>query len=67
MKSKEFNKKIKDLSEKELKDMLAGLSLESTQVRFKVSLNEEKSNSKIDVLRKNIARIKTEIKNRDIK
>lgn len=67
MKSKEFNKKIKDLSDKELKDMLAELSLESTQTRFKISLNEEKNNAKVDVIRKNIARIKTELKNRDIK
>jgi len=67
MKSKEFNKKIKDFSDKELKDTLAELSFESTQTRFKISLNEEKNNSKMNVLRKNIARIKTEIKHRDTK
>ena len=65
MKSKEFNKKIKDLSIKELKDMLAELNFDLIQTKFKVSLNDEKHNSKVDVLKKNIARIKTEMKKRE--
>ena len=61
MKSKEFNKKIKDLSLKELKDNLAELSFNLIDAKFKVSLNDEKHNSKINELKKNIARINTEL------
>ena len=50
MKSKEFNKKIKDLSLKELKDNLAELSFDLVNTKFKVSLNDEKHNSKINEL-----------------
>lgn len=66
MKSKEFNKKIKDLSIKELKDNLAELNFDLIETKFKVSLNDEKHNSKVDVLKKNIARINTEIRRREI-
>ncbi len=66
MKSKEFNKKIKDLSLKELKDNLAELSFNLIDAKFKVSLNDEKHNSKINELKKNIARINTELKKREI-
>ena len=66
MKSKEFNKKIKDLSIKELKDNLAELNFGLIETKFKVSLNDEKHNSKVDVLKKNIARINTEIRRREI-
>lgn len=66
MKSKEFNKKIKDLSMKELKDYLAELSFDLIETKFKVSLNDEKHNSKVNVLKKNIARINTEIRKREI-
>ena len=59
MKSKEFNKKIKDLSLKELKDNLAELSFDLVNTKFKVSLNDEKHNSKINELKKNIARIQS--------
>lgn len=65
MKSKEFNKKIKDLSVKELNNNLAELNFDLIQTKFKVSLNDEKKNSKVDVLKKNIARIKTEIRKRE--
>jgi len=64
MKSKEFNKKIKDLSLKELKDNLAELSFDLVNTKFKVSLNDEKHNSKINELKKNIARINTELRRR---
>lgn len=66
MKSKEFNKKIKDLSIKELKDNLAELNFDLIETKFKVSLNDEKHNSKVDMLKKNIARINTEIRRREI-
>ncbi|HOC96191.1 MAG TPA: 50S ribosomal protein L29 [bacterium] len=66
MKSKEFNKKIKDLSLKELKDNLAELSFDLVNTKFKVSLNDEKHNSKINELKKNIARINTELRRREI-
>lgn len=66
MKSKEFNKKIKDLSIKELKDNLAELNFDLIETKFKVSLNDEKHNSKLSVLKKNIARINTEIRKREI-
>lgn len=66
MKSKEFNKKIKDLSIKELKNNLAELNFDLIETKFKVSLNDEKHNSKVDILKKNIARINTEIRKREI-
>ena len=65
MKSKEFNKKLKDLNIKELKDKLAELSFDLTQTKFKISLNEDKNNSKLNVLKTNIARINTEIRSRE--
>lgn len=64
MKSKEFNKKLKDLSVEELKNRLSELSAELIKAKFSVSLNNEKNVSKLSTFRRNIARTNTEISKR---
>ena len=64
MKSKEFNKKIKEMTIDELKANLSDLNKSLVESKFKVSLAELKNNAMIFINRKNIARIKTEINKR---
>ncbi len=66
MKLKDYKKKINSMSEKELALELQSLDEKLLNSRFKVSVNNFNKVREIRENKKNVARIKTEIKNREL-
>lgn len=67
MKLKDYKKKINSMSDKELALESQSLSENLLGSRFKISINNFKKVREIRESRKNLARIKTEIRNRELK
>ncbi|NCD01189.1 50S ribosomal protein L29 [bacterium] len=67
MKLKDYKKKINSMSDKELALESQSLSENLLGSRFKISVNNFKKVREIREARKNLARIKTEIRNRELK
>lgn len=66
MKLKDYKKKINSMSEKELALELQSLDEQLLNSRFKVSINNFNKVREIRENKKSVARIKTEIKNREL-
>lgn len=67
MKLKDYKKKINSMSDKELALESQSLSENLLGSRFKISVNNFKKVREIREARKSLARIKTEIRNRELK
>jgi large subunit ribosomal protein L29 len=66
MKLKDYKKKINSMSEKELALELQSLDEKLLNSRFKNSVNNFNKVREIRESKKNVARIKTEIRNREL-
>lgn len=67
MKTKEYVSKVKSASDSELKDMLIKEKAGLFQLRQKRAMRQLDNPHSIDIARKNIARILTEIRARELK
>lgn len=67
MKLKDYNKKINSMSEKELNLELQSLNGKLLDSRFKNSVNNFSKVREIRENKKNVARINTEIRSRELK
>ena len=66
MKLKDYNKKIKSLSDKELFSESENLNKDLLNYRFKISVNNFGKVRDYRVCKRNLARIKTEFRNRKL-
>ncbi len=61
MKSREFNEKIREKSVAELQEELASLKEEQFNLKMQLSLGQLESNQRVKTVRRNIARVRTVI------
>ena len=61
------NKKIKDMSSQDLEKELSELKSELFKLRFSLATNGLDNPIKVKEVRRNIARVKTELRQREIK
>ena len=61
------NKKIKDMSSQDLEKELSELKSELFKLRFSLATNGLDNPLKVKEVRRNIARVKTELRQREIK
>ncbi|MEJ6754915.1 MAG: 50S ribosomal protein L29 [Flavobacteriales bacterium] len=66
MKSKEFNIKLNGLSNEELNEMLANTQSELTKLKMNHKTAELENPLEIRSVRRNVSRINTEIKKREL-
>lgn len=66
MKLKDYKKKINSMSEKELASELQSLDEQLLNSKFKTSVNNFNKVREIRENKKNIARVKTEIRNKEL-